>query len=111
MGSFEGHGLLNFFSMNKKHDPELVKVFYCNFKITDERSACHFKDKLVKFSLDDFGTHFGVLARGDENCTTNSPKFSKLDFVTRISKSVFGDHLDIKIFNTSQIKFEMCILH
>lgn len=107
----EEHSLLRFLNFNKRYDPELIKAFYCNLKISDEGLECHFKNKLIKFSLSDFNTHFGLWARGDEICTTNAPKFSKLEFVTSIFKFVFGDRLDMANFNIIQIKFEMRILH
>ncbi|KAL5074230.1 hypothetical protein RYX36_013214, partial [Vicia faba] len=82
LAPLEKHKFLKFQSLNKKFDPDLIRAFYCN-----------------------------LTPKGDEICITSSPDFAKIDSVKNISKSVFGDNLDMANFNISQMKLEMIILH
>lgn len=44
-------------------------------------------------------------------CVAKSLDYDRISFVQSISKSVFYDRLDMANFHTSQVKFEMIILH
>lgn len=114
MTPFENHGMFKFLSLKKDYDLELVKEFYWNFNITKDGLECHLKDKLITFSVNNFNSHFGVPAGGNEVNTGNtyaSPRFQKLDFVKTISKLIFIDRLDMVNFNINHITFEMRTLH
>lgn len=90
---------------------KLIKVFFCNLKVTSDGLECHLCDKLIKFNLKYFETHFGLFLKGNEVCISSAHGFVRFDLVKSISKSIFGDHLDMANLNISQVKFEMRILH
>lgn len=111
MAPLEEHELLKFVCLNKKFDTYLVREFYYNHKVTNDSLECHFRNKLIKFTLKDFDTHFWLLSKGNEFCISSAHGFIKFDLVKSTSKSVFGDPLDMAIFHISQVKFEKRILH
>lgn len=66
LGPLEEHELLKFVSVNMKFDSDLVKAFYCNLKVTSNGLECLFRNKLIKFTLDDFKNNFGLLLKGNK---------------------------------------------
>lgn len=63
LAPLEKHKLLKFISMNKKFDHDLIRYFNCNLTVTVDGLEFYFRKKLVKFSLKDFDTHFGLLEK------------------------------------------------
>lgn len=105
------HRLLKFVSLNGKFNLNHVNLFYCNLKVTSDGLECPFRDQLIKFTLEDFKNHFGLLSKGDEVCISNAPVFVKFDFVKSIYKFVLQDCPNLANFHISQVKIEMIILH
>lgn len=46
--------------MNKKYNPNYVKVFYCNLVITHVGRESRFKDKVIKFNYMNFSKYLGL---------------------------------------------------
>lgn len=107
----EQHNLLKFIGMNRKYNPNHVKAFYYNLKVTSIGLESVFCNQVIKFTLDDFKHHFGLDSKGNEMYILNSSDFDRTEFVNSISKFVFIDHLNLTDFHISQVKFEMRILH
>lgn len=80
MAPLEKHNLLKFLSLNKKFDHNLIRDFYGNLAVIDDRLECQFRNKLIKFTLEDFDTHFGLWAKGDKICCSTTSNFSKIDW-------------------------------
>lgn len=81
----EEHKLLKFLSLDKKFDLDLIQAFYCNLKEVGDGLERRLRNKLIKFMLKYFDTHFGLWAKGSEVCISNAHYFVKFDLVKSIS--------------------------
>lgn len=111
LAQFEKHKLLKFLSLNKKFNQNLIKAFYYNLNVTTNGLDCHFRNKLIKFTLKYFDTHYRLWEKRDEVGISNDLDFVEFDFVKSISKSVFGVRFDMENFHINQVRFKMRVLH
>lgn len=82
----EEHWLVKFLSLNRKFDLNPIKAFYCNLNVTSDGLEYQFHNKLVKFTLKDFDTHFGLWSK--ENKVFN-PKILWLPLEWRLVWGMF----------------------
>lgn len=108
---FGNHKLLKFIRLNRKFNPDHVKSFYCNLKVSSTCLECNFCNKVSKFTLDDFKYYLGLESKENDACISNLIDFVRENFVKFISKSVYKDFLGMENFHISQVKFEMRIIH
>lgn len=97
----EKHKLFKFICLNKKHNPNHAKAFYCNLKVSDNGFECVFRNQVIKFMLDDFKNQVGLVSKGNKFFVSNGANFGITEFIQSISNFVFKECLDLDNFHIS----------
>lgn len=63
--------LLKFIGLDKKFNPDHVRAFYYNLKVSSNELGCDFHYKVIKFTLDDFRNRFELVSKGNDVCISN----------------------------------------
>lgn len=66
------------------YNPDHVKAFYYNHKVSSNGFECNFHNQFIKFTLDDFKHNFDLDSKGNEICISNASGFVRANFVKRI---------------------------
>lgn len=98
---FAKYSFLKFIGLDEIFNPDHVNAFYYNPKLDPTSLTSKFKDRVIKFDYNDFTAHFDFKYVGMNACVAKSSQYDKTSFVQSISKSIFGDHLDMTNFHMS----------
>lgn len=78
---FDNCDLLKFIDPHKKFNPNHVKAFCYNFKLTKLGLECQFYGKLINFYFANFKTHFGFEFKGMDVCISNTSCFNRIKLI------------------------------